>query len=173
MGVFCWGRMYKVTITPPNDLFRAIKALPKAAQADMRVAMNNELKPAVKKDVIDVLAPYPGPVVHPFEFTTAKSRRYYFAVILPKNGGGYVRTMLLFNSWSVDLVFGLDFDSLHIYNAQFYSKFVLPGRNQVPGHARSGWGRDFQEGQDLIREDTILMILDLWRKVVRNRAHNP
>lgn len=137
----------------------------------MRVAMQWELRPAVKKDVMDVLAPYPGPVVHPFEFATAKSRRYYFAVILPKNGGAYVRTMLLFNSWSVDLIYGIDNDRLFIYNAQTYSKYVY-GPRQVKGHFNTGWGKDFDTAIDLIHEDTILMILDLWRKVVRNRVHN-
>jgi len=160
--------MYKLTITPPNDLFRAIKALPKASQVKMRASMQSELRPAVKKDVDATLAVYPGPVVHPFEFATAKSRAWYFANKVPKGskGGSYIRTGLLAKMWSVDLIFGLDNDVIFIYNASTISKWVYPGPQQVPGHARTGWGRDFDTGKELITEDSINLIVGLWRKVV-------
>jgi len=79
---------------------------------------------------------------HPFQFATAKSRRYYFYLVnnglVPTDGYGYVRNGGYANSWNVDID-----QTGNEYRVTLYSTFpaakYVGGERQVPGHTNTGW----------------------------------
>lgn len=160
--------MFRVKVTQPTATILAIRTLPIRAQREFRRELQTQIKPAVEQDVQTFVAPYPGPAVHPFQFATAKSRRWYFANF--KQRGPYVRSMKLFQSWSVRVSSTIRQDLITIQNLRPESKFVY-GPRQVPGHRRTGWGGpNFQAGLDLTREHARQLVLALWRRVVIREA---
>lgn len=164
--------MFRVKVTQPTATILAIRTLPVRAQREFRRELQTQVKPEIEKDVQELVAPYPGPVVsgpdHPFEFATDKSRRFYFATLGKR--GPYVRSKQLFQSWTVRIGSQIRADMITILNLKSYSKFVY-GPRQVPGHRRTGWGGpNFQAGLDLTREHARQLVVTLWRRVVIREA---
>jgi hypothetical protein len=97
----------------------------------------------IEDDYIPLLAQEPtNRAVHPFQFATPKSRRYYFYLVnsgqVQTDDYGYVRTGGYANSWRVDLeVSGTEY-TLSVYSTFPASQYV-GGLKQVKGHANTGW----------------------------------
>ena len=86
----------------------------------------------------------PNEAVLPFEFATDKSRRFYFAVIVPRHGGRgrYQRTGGLQQSWTVERSRGKGVYRATLSSSKTWAQFVvgnLMKQRQVPGHRRTGW----------------------------------
>lgn len=70
--------MFNVKIGPDPDVLKEVRHLHTDALNRFGDSIEKNVIPALEKDMADLLAPYPGPVVHPFEFATDRSRRFYF-----------------------------------------------------------------------------------------------
>lgn len=121
----------------------------------MEARTNEAVRPRVETDVTELLAPYPGPVVYPFQFATIKSQRFYFANFQPP----YQRTNALKEAWYVNVVSTLNNSPLAILGALFRqqtingqitivignsaaeARYVYPPK-PVPGHVNTGWNLD-------------------------------
>lgn len=79
---------------------------------------------------------------HPFQFATAKSRRYYFYLVnnglVPTDGYGYVRNGGYADSWNVDVSQSGNEFSISLYSTFHAAKYV-GGDRQVQGHTNTGW----------------------------------
>lgn len=160
--------MFNLTIKLPTDLFASIKALPASAYKQMHVEMEKTVKPAVQREVQDLVATYPGPVVYPFEFGTAKSRRAFFATQGFGRGIPTARTGALFRAWQTRYRFSGNVGALIIQNEADYAKYVYGFRDQrqIPGHRATGWGRDIPTALQLIDEFATGLIIDAWGRSV-------
>lgn len=162
--------MFKVKLGQPTEVLQALKDLPTRAQQQFRTELRTVVQPAVDKNVQTQLAPAPGPVVLPFAFSTDKSRRAYFATRGFGKGIPYQRTGAVEDSWTVTVAFQLRGDLLTIRNLRPESKYVFgtPTQRQVPGHARTGWGRDFPRKILVIQEDATSRIIAAWFRAVKS-----
>ena len=156
--------MIRMKVTPPKVIFDNVRDLPRRHRQQFTRELQTVVKPAIQAEVTDLIGREPGPVVRPFQFSTDKSRRWYFWFMkgkLPR-----IRTHQLATSWFVDLQLGTG--TIIIYNAKSYAKYVYgsPTQLQVPGHLRTGWGRDFPAALQLITEFGIEQILDAWGRAV-------
>lgn len=156
--------MIKVKITPPKIIFDNVRDLPRRSRQQFTRELQTVVRPNLQTEVKDLIGREPGPVVRPFQFSTDKSRRWYFWAFkgkLPR-----IRTHQLATSWFVDLQLGTG--TIIIYNAKSYAKYVYGSATQlqVPGHLKTGWGRDFPAALQLITEFGIEQILDAWGRAV-------
>lgn len=160
--------MFNLKIKLPIDLTKSIKGLPAASRKILNVEMEKTVKPAVQREVTDLVATYPGPVKYPFEFGTAKSRRAFFATQGFGRGIPTVRTGTLFRAWQVRYRFSEQLGALIIGNTTDYARYVygFKGQRQIPGHARTGWGRDLPPALQLIDEYATKLIIDAWGRSV-------
>jgi hypothetical protein len=97
----------------------------------------------IEQTYIPQLSAYPATrAKHPFEFTTPKSRRKYFAMI--RNGEvrtddyGYVRNGGYGKSWRVEATENGNEYTIEVFSTFPASKYV-GGANQVAGHRNTGW----------------------------------
>lgn len=155
----------KFTLSLPQSAFRAQKNLKARAKREFKRELQREVKPELQRQVDDLLGVDPGPVSIPFVFATDESRRAYFATNGFGKGIPYQRTDNLRTSWRVDLKTTLARDLIVIVNPKKYAKFVYgsPAQRQVPGHANTGWGRDFDVAIALINEHAVTLITDAWK----------
>lgn len=162
--------MIRMKITPPKAIFDSVRDLPRRSRQQFQRELQTVVKPNLQTEVKDLIGREPGPVVHPFQFSTDKSRRAYFATRGFGKGIPYQRTHDLVNSWFVDLQLGTG--TIVIFNAKRYGKYVYgsPTQLQVPGHLKTGWGRDFPAALQLITEYGIEQILDAWGRAVNVAA---
>lgn len=160
--------MFNLKIRLPTDLTKSIKALPATSYKLMHVEMEKTVKPAVQREVTDLVATYPGPVVYPFEFGTAKSRRAFFATQGFGRGIPTVRTGTLMRAWQTRYRFTEQLGALIIGNTTDYAQYVygFKGQRQIPGHFRTGWGRDLEPALQLIDEYATKLIIDAWGRSV-------
>ena len=188
--------MFKVKLSLP-DLRSSFLDLPTRAQAQFRRELPRTVQPALQSLVKQLIAPPPGPVVHPFEFATAKSRAWYFANKVPKvpTGGGhqfasaksrawffankvgknnrrprptgsYQRTGQIEASWVVIIGFQIrDLGLITVTNLKPASIYVF-GPRQVPGHARTGWGKGFNQKFIDIERQARQLVADAWLRSV-------
>lgn len=160
--------MFNLKIKFPTDLTKSIKGLPAASHKIFNVEMEKTVKPAVQREVIDLVATYPGPVKYPFEFGTAKSRRAFFATQGFGRGIPTVRTGTLFRAWQVSYRFSFPSGVLILKNTDPAAKYVygFKGQRQIPGHRATGWGRDLPPALQLIDEYATKLIIDAWARSV-------
>lgn len=131
--------------------------------------------PNIETEVDRVIAPYP-PQRIPWGdgFATPKSRRWYFANKVEKGskGGHYERTLDLMRAWYVRLDRRSVENFLRIGNSEPYAGHVygrgnaLSAYNQVPGHALTGWGDDFDNKFAAIEEYSIQQLFAAWNYMV-------
>lgn len=149
----------QVTLPKPS----ALSLTPSVAEFQREI--DRVVIPALQREVTQRLAPPPGPVRYPFQFATARSRRAYFATNGFGKGIPYRRTGDLGRAWKVDHLKRNNGGVITVYNAAPYAGYVygapiIDGFNQVPGHARTGWGKGFgadlatlaAQGQALLQE---------------------
>lgn len=114
----------------------------------------NEVQERNKDTVLRVMSEYPQSLAkHPFEFATAKSRRYYFWMIsqgmVNTDGTRYIRTNKLAKSWKFEVITnkrGVGFIvktnakmARYVGGTMAISKPSLAQQSQVAGHRRTGW----------------------------------
>ena len=136
--------------TRGSDTLNAfLEAFPGYLQEEISDAFNSQIKPFF----LDELRYYPRPAVLPFQFATAKSKRWYFWAVrtgkIKTSNGRYQRTGDLGRAWKVDIFFGDGAVGMSVANKRKEVKWVT-GKRQVPGHALI-WPK---------HEQTI----DFWRK---------
>src|SRR5882672_5614580 len=67
----------QVSVSPVVDLLRDLRGRVEAIREPIREALKGPIRDNVLRHVQDKIAKEPGPVYHPFAFTTDKSRRWY------------------------------------------------------------------------------------------------
>ncbi len=157
--------MFRAKLTIPNDFLGSYRRLAKNAQDRMRTELQTTVKTVLDRDVRDFLGQEPGPVLHPFEFSTDKSRKAYFAT----NGFGagipYSRTGNLVQSWTVNVVATVTRMAVSILNKSKYAKYVY-GLQATPGHINTGWQRDLPTALELLQERLIEQVSAAWARAV-------
>lgn len=136
-----------------SDVLRAfIEAYPDLALETAQDAFNRQIKPGL----LDELRHYPGPVQYPFEFATAKSRRYYFwkfkERIPYQRSGGYG------DGWQVVITVSDNAVVMSVRNSYPAAKWI-GGKRQVPGHRKTGWPL-YGETIDFWREPAIEVVVE-------------
>ncbi len=157
--------MYKVRLTQAGDVFAAYRGLDVRSKQRFKTLLRTDVKPEVLRDVVDLMAPYPGGVKYPFEFATAKSRRAFFATKGFGRGIPTQRTNQLHDSWDVQITDRNATSFVKVVNLKPYSKFVYAPR-QVPGHFNTGWGGEFNSAIPLVEEHAEELIIDAWGDAV-------
>lgn len=99
----------------------------------------------IESDYLPLLRQYPETrAKHPFQFATAKSRRYYFHLVksgqVNTDGYGYVRSGGYADSWRVDVDQNGTVFSISVYS-DFPASQYVGGLKQVLGHRNTGWIR--------------------------------
>lgn len=168
--------MLKYTLSVPPDLLDALRGIPQRAEARFADRLQTEVKPQLEQAVSDTFGQFPGPVVHPFQFSTPKSRRWYFANKVPKGskGGSYVRKGKPPLGWAVRIDFRLEGGEIIIYQQWNKAKYVYGRRahyptfdqRQVPGHFNTGWGQDLDTAAQLVQERAVSLTIDAWYESV-------
>jgi hypothetical protein len=160
----------RVKLTIPTDVLQRLKDLPTRAQQQFRTELRTTVQPAVNENVQRELAVDPGPVVYKFKFSTDKSRRAFFASRGFGKGIPTQRTGSVQESWTVTVSSQLQTDLLSIRNLRPEAKYVYGSatQRQVPGHARTGWGRDFPRKIAVIQEDAQSRVIAAWFRAVKS-----
>lgn len=157
--------MYRTRLTQAPDIFAAFRGLDKKAKQRFRTYLRTDVKSEVQRDVVDLMAPYPAGVKHPFKFATAKSRRAFFATNGFGRGIPTTRSNQLHDSWDTQITDRHNGSLIRVVNLKPYSKYVYAPR-QVPGHRNTGWGGDFNTAIPLVTEHAEVLTIDAWAKAV-------
>lgn len=125
-------------IRPVYEAQLFIQAFPGLLEETVIAAFNRDIKPGFLKE----LQYEPPPAKLPFEFETAKSRRYYFWAVrsgkIKTANGRYVRTHKLSRGWDVGISADDEMIVMSAQNRRKYEKYVT-GPRQVKGHRNTGW----------------------------------
>lgn len=154
--------MFRQYLSVPPDFFSAFRELPTRSVRNFNREVREVVEPNIQKQV-DGLFTEPGPVKYKFEFGTARSRRWYFANF--KDRLPYQRTGTLVKAWSVEITRQGQTTFIMLVNTAPEAKYVYglpPIQRQIPGHARTGWGRDNKVAFQIIQEYTIDQLIDAW-----------
>lgn len=121
-----------------DNLEAFLDAYPELALETLRDGFNAHIKP----DLLHELRYYPGEVVHPFQFATPKSRRWYFFAVhtglIKTDGRAYIRTGQFAQGWDTDVTIGDGSIVMSVTQTLRATRFIT-GNRQVPGHRRTGW----------------------------------
>lgn len=120
----------------------------------------------LQRDVDKLLSPAPGPVRLPFIFASEKSRRAYFATYGFGRGIPYRRTGKLGQSWVVIITPRFADNTVTIKNLRPEATYVY-GPRQVPGHARTGWAKDFPRKFDELMARLNTLTSQAWLRSVQ------
>lgn len=162
--------MYRTKISIPPDLFKAVRELRPCGRRNFNRELDRTVKPALQ-EIATRLFVNPGPVVsgagHPFEFSSDASRRFYFAAF--KGRIPYQRrTPGVVAGWIVEIPRSGEKSYIVVYNQYPESKYIYgtPLQRQVPGHARTGWGRNNRAIFKAIEAQAFDLIVDAWYAAV-------
>jgi hypothetical protein len=170
--------MYRISLGIPRDLFRSARNLRPRVVRRLNTKLTTKVQPQLQQDVRHLVIE-PRPVVHPFEFSTPKSRRWYFANKAPRGsrGGSYARTHKLIQAWKVAIIRVSERqyvivtneipESQYVYGLPFLAQFHTLQR-QVPGHWRTGWGNEeLRIAIALINEHAVELIRQAYRETIQ------
>jgi hypothetical protein len=158
--------LYKTKIAIPPDLFRAVRDLRPRTRRNFNRELERAVRPALQKTVTRLLGVDPGAVHIPFEFATDRSRRFYFARF--KGRIPYQRTGVILAGWLVEIPRSGEKSYIVVYNKVPAAQYVYgtPFQRQVPGHARTGWGRNNKAAFTAIQREAFDLIADAWYAAV-------
>jgi hypothetical protein len=165
--------MYRVSAIIDDDILLAKREVIRKAPGEMGLYARRVIQPRLNTEVQRRIVPYPGRVSKPFEFATDKSRRYYFAS--RKGRLPYRRTGRLKRGWQVRIDLRRNEGLISIYNLEPYAVYVYgPGflrtsRRQVPGHKRTGWGKNLDREIIAISQIAQNLLIDGWYKILTRR----
>jgi len=153
--------MFSATVVVDTDVLDALRETARQAPRAYQAFVNGTVRRAALQEVRARLAEYPGPVKHPFEFATAKSRRYYFW--LRKGKGPYRRTGHLLESWTIEVQASVTDGFITAVNTASYAQWVI-GDRQVPGHRNTGW---YRASDELVETSVYInnMLIDGWYSI--------
>jgi hypothetical protein len=163
--------MYRTKISIPPDLFRAVRALRSNARRNFNRDLQTTVRPALQQTVSRLLGVDPGPIVsgpnNPFRFSSDASRRYYFA----RFGGNLPyqrRSPGIAGGWIVEIPRSGEKSYVVVYNRFPEAAYVYgtPYQRQVPGHAKTGWGRNNRAAFAAIQREAFDRIVDAWYQAV-------
>lgn len=159
--------MYYASLAIPHDVLLAQRETVKTAPGKMGDFIATVVMPEVQSLVQARLAPYPSEAVLPFAFATAKSRRWYFANRVPRGSkkGRYQRSGDLAQEWITEVDRRRNEGFMTVRNTDPAAIYIF-GNRQVPGHARTGWGRGFAEAIAQISATATDRIIDGWYAIV-------
>lgn len=158
--------MYRVKLSIPPDLFAVVRELRPTARRNFNRALDQKVQPQLQQTANKAFTD-PGPVVsgpdHPFEFSTAASRRFYFARFkgqLPYKR----RSPGISGAWVVEIPRSGPKSYIVVYNRAPEADYVYgtPIQRQVPGHQRTGWGRNNRAAFAAIERQAFDLITDVW-----------
>lgn len=164
--------MYTTTVTLDTGVIDALREVTPRVPQIASAYFARTVQPAIAAEVRVTIAQYPGPVVHPFAFSTPKSRRAFFATNGFGRGLGAPRTNNLANSWTVRIDRRSRDEFLRIVNTASYAGYVYgPGNplatfRQVPGHRVTGWGANLPSQLDHLTDFSIEQLLTAWNVVM-------
>lgn len=151
--------MIRYDLEVPYDVLDAIADLPRRSEETFTNTLDSTVQQPMQQTVESLFGQYPGPVVHPFQFATDKSRRWFFA-----NIGHYTRKGKPPLGWTVQIDMRRTGSEFIIFNQWPESLYVYGGvsQRQVPGHERTGWGRDFETAAALAQEEATNKLIEAW-----------
>lgn len=160
--------MYRTKVSIPPDLFRAVRDLRPRTRRNFNRELERKVKPTLQKTVSQLLGVDPGRVKYPFEFSSDRSRRYYFSKF--KGRIPYSRSGAILAGWIVEIPRSGEKSYIVVYNKAPESKYVYgtPFQRQVPGHKATGYGRDFRQKYQVIQREAFDLIVDAWYLAVTN-----
>lgn len=173
--------MFRMHLTINQELLNRLRQMPDRAQRNLRRRLQTELAPELQQDVDALMQPGPGPVAEPFAFGTAKSKRYFFALVREHpeytDGTHWLRggPMAIENAFRVQISDRLRENLVNIKNVQRESTGTKPwparyvlGPWAVAGHIRTGWPEQADIARQLLREKAIKRIIEMWKESVRD-----
>lgn len=157
--------MFRMKVEIGDYILTTMQDLSTSVQPIFRDLLQTDVKPAVQKSVEKHLATYPPPreKLPPFEFASDRSRKAYFATNGFGKGIPYKRTNTLAKGWDTKVSSKFSNNLITISNVQPYSTYVY-GPRQIPGHAQTGWGKDFDKMAGVIQDDAEEAIVKAWGK---------
>jgi hypothetical protein len=164
--------MFKMKLSVP-DLRSRLLDIPPRAQRQFRRELQTTVKPAVQRDVDVIIAPPPGPVQHPFVFhidpdENARIRAAFFATKGFGRGLGAPRSGQMEDSWAVLISSQIRTDLIVVKNLKPASIYVFPGPHQLPGHKKTGWGRDFDRKFAEVERRARYYVAQAWLRSVQS-----
>lgn len=156
--------MIKAKIGIPKDTFDEFRTLPTRHKRLFNAQVRTVVAPAGKRKVKELFAVDPGPVVHPFKFSTDLSRRAFFATKGFGRGLGAPRTGIIINAWTLEITRQGEKSYMLLVNPAAGSEFVYgsPTQRQVPGHARTGYGRNFKAKTQQLQDFVVDELINAW-----------
>jgi len=164
--------MFRSTFTL-GKAFDKLAQLPTVAARIFRERIGTEVSPDLQARVQEIMATAPGLPSSPFEFATEKSARFYFWLVTSSafsaasDGAHWIRSGELENSWQVSVEYGAFTARIFVINKNYAAKYVYRGSHQVPGHERTGWGREEDEAAKLILREAKRATIVIWNDSVR------
>lgn len=162
--------MYSVNLIIDTDVLKAVREVGRTAPGKMGVYVRTVALPQVRREVKRRFGVDPGPVSRPFIFATARSRRHYFAMMRGKLP--YRRTGKTQRAWDARADLRQAEGMFIVYNPEPHSVYVYgPGglitnRRQVPGHKRTGWGKNFDNDVIAVSELAQSLIITGWYEIL-------
>ncbi len=144
--------MFQMKANVDFSAIRLSRTLAQAAPGKMGDYVAATVRPASIQQVNQTFAIYPGPVMRPFVFASALSRRWFFANF----PSGSTRNGYLAESWEVQFDRRANDGFLVIRNTANEAIYTF-GNRQVQGHANTGWGTNF----DRYNQDVSQLVSDL------------
>lgn len=164
--------MITIKLSIPKDVFAATRELPTRAKRTFNREIETVVQPELQRHVKDLVVVAPGPVVHPFAFATARSRRAFFATKGFGRGVPTRRTNAIINAWTIEVTRAGEKSYIILTNTNPASQYVYGTayQRQVPGHRATGWGRDLRPALALIQERAVELIIEAWGRAVYQAA---
>jgi hypothetical protein len=160
--------MFKHYLSIPPDMFKTFRELPVRAKRNFNREIRDVVQPNAQKQA-DGLFTAPGPVRLPFQFGTDRSRRAFFATNGFGRGIPTRRTGAILKAWAIEITRRGQTTFILLTNTDPKARYVYglpPIQRQIPGHARTGWGKDNKVAFSLLQEYVIGELVKAWRKSV-------
>lgn len=162
--------IFKMRLQVNQDLLERLRALPERAQRNIKRKIRIELGPDLEEDANNLMEEGPGQVSSPFQFGTAKSRRFYMALVreYPEltDGAHWLRTGEIERSFVVEVSDRFRENLIRIVNKHGKGKYLL-GPWLVAGHAKTGWPELADEVRLQLRAKARREIARMWRDSVK------
>lgn len=170
--------MYYPSLTFDRNIIDAVRSASARVPDVAADYFEQTVKPALEQAVQVYVAPYPGAVKHPFQFTgdefnggklvrAGKSRRAYWATRGFGRGVPYARTGFLGVSWRVRIDRRRTDGIITLRNLAPYAENVIGDVHQTPGHAETGWGGEtLSDGIAQFNTVATNQLVDAWPVIV-------
>lgn len=169
--------MYRASLIIDDDVLKAKREAIRKAPGEMGLYARRVLQPRLKTETKRVLGVVPGPVKRPFDFGDGeagdRARRAYFAK--RKGRLPYRRTGDTARAWDVKIDLRRNEGLISIFNLKKHTVWVYgPGflntrRRQVPGHKKTGWGKNFDQKIIYLSQFAQNLLIDGWYQVISRR----